>query len=395
MFHKISRNIETVFKRYQLIFFFIFSGLLAYVFISSLPFAMEYSQDMQWYPSKLMWEGTNPYVHYLENPNNWFLNQEPNYAHLLYFILYPLTLFSWESAKLLWAVLSMSAFIGTLIIFHIQKTPSYLLFFLTTFLIFGYTFSNTIANGQIVTFIAFFVSCAWHFRKKYPFISSICLALALVKYSFGLPILLGFFLSGYYRVTSLAASVHLAAMIYFSSLFDLALIETIFLPIEVAMTATNIGPIDVFSLGKILELKQIIEFNIAFIIVPVIFISFSLIIMINRNLFLDSEIIALSIILSLVTFFHLGYDQLMLLVGLFILKIDQKLTNKFFLVLSVISIFLWHGPRISNFLALESNWSMQMNIEFTFLVSFFLLSFVAFYIVNKLNFLKPVTQIED
>ena len=144
---------------------------------------------MQWYPTKLFWQGLNPYYEKLNNENT-FLAQSPNYGHMLYIILYPFSFMSWEFAKYTWAYMSMILFVLTLTIFYKSKISIVFILFATVFLLFGYTIKNVIGNGQMTIFIMFFIHLLGILEKKF-FLTSFSLAIVLTKYFIWFPNFIG------------------------------------------------------------------------------------------------------------------------------------------------------------------------------------------------------------
>lgn len=379
-----------IFNKFKPYFIFIFALLLAYVYYRSFNSALETSQDMQWYPSTLFWNGLNPYSEYLNNKENWFLASAPNYGHLLYIILAPLTFFEWETVKIIWAIISVISFILIILIFYKANISTPFLLLITSLLIIGYPLSNTIGNGQISILIGLFVSIAWFYRKKSFFITMFALSIVFVKYSFGLPILFGFFLAGYYKEVSGAIFINLITVLIYSYLFDIGFIEAFILPFKVAMTATGIGPIDLMSLERLLIMKNIIELKISYLLVPIIYGVFSLIVLKYKKDILDSEIISLSIFLSLVTFFHLGYDHVMFLIAILILKSVLKANDNYLILFSLVSVLLWQCGRLSSLFNLELECAMNMGIFYTSTISLFFIVLVFNYLLNKKNDPSPL-----
>ena len=70
------------------------------------------SQDFQYSPAKLFWEGTNHYEYILNKKDELtknkkiILSQNGEYGHVLYIIFYPFTLTNFENAKKIWTVLN-------------------------------------------------------------------------------------------------------------------------------------------------------------------------------------------------------------------------------------------------------------------------------------------------
>ena len=82
--------------------------------------------DFQWQPATLFWEGINHYNKFLTNGKYDFLCQGGEYAPLLNIIYYPLTLFEWEVARILWVITNIFfTFAIPLLICKKFKIPKY------------------------------------------------------------------------------------------------------------------------------------------------------------------------------------------------------------------------------------------------------------------------------
>ena len=99
-------KVKNLLKVLFIILFFLISLLSIYAGFKN---ALIYSNDLMWSPTKLFWQNINPYIYYLEGnlDNKIILSQNPNYHHLTYIILYPLSLISFESAKIFWAIINL------------------------------------------------------------------------------------------------------------------------------------------------------------------------------------------------------------------------------------------------------------------------------------------------
>jgi len=369
-----------IFNNYKFIFLGVFFLLLCINYYHSYYSAIATSQDMQWYPSTLLWNGLNPYQEYL-NGREWFLSQAPNYGHFLYILMYPLSMLEWENVKIIWAVLSMLLYFGLMLLFLFKgKVSLAFLLFISVFLVAGYPLSNTIGNGQISIFIAFFTTIAWVYRKDSLLISSVALSIIFVKYSFGLPILFAFLLAGYYKQVIIAGLVNLLAIFSFSIIFNISILESILLPLKVAMSATGIGPIDLMSLERLLIANNYIDIKISFLLIILVFLLYASYILKNYKLLSDNAIVGSGILLSLVTFFHLGYDHTMFIIAIFILKERFNATSIIIILVSILSILLWQVGRISSLFHLDLQVAMNMGISYTLITST-LTIWLSFYIL--------------
>ena len=387
LFH-LSSSLVAFYNKYRFFFISIFFLSLFLVFLESFLMAVESSIDIQWFPAKLFWNGINPYYEHIQN-KTMFLAQKPNYSHLLYIVLYPLAILDWEIVKVIWASGSIITFILTLVIFNKSQISEPFLLFSTFFLLWGTPLANVISNGQITIYIMFFTSLAWYYKDKSFLITTISLAFVFTKYSFGLPILMGFFLAGYYSQVTYALLINIIAVIIFCIKFNIKFLECLLMPFIVSGNHRYDGPIDIMSINYYLSQYGIIELNFSYILIPVIFASFIFIIIFNKKIFNSDEIISLSIFLSLITFFHLIYDHVMLLCGILFLKSYLKSSNLNFAFIFVIYIFLVFGTKVLYFLDIKffsdyHNYSLYFALIYAITFSSLVVIFVFQYVFGKI-----------
>jgi len=331
------------------------------------------SQDLQYFPSKLFFEGIDYYNSYLEK-NKWFLSQAPNYYFQLHFLLSPFTPLGWIPFKIIWFVFSSTLLI---IVFEDLKkryNVNYktLTFYLLPFFL-GFPLTNTLGNGQFGIVVVFLVYFSWVFRKK-SFFLSILLFLLLSKYSFGLPIIFGFFLMGYYRSIIISIITTISFPLIYSFIFDLNFLETIFLPLKVASISTAIGPSDIMSLSRVLfsdtnvSLVFITTFNLIFLSI----ISYYSI----KKRISDIQILLSSIVFSFIGFFHLGYDWVVLILILFFMR-DGLLKKIFYGIV----LFNFTIPRILKVFDINTIVDVHTNPIFIS-INIILLSTLFFNIIN-------------
>lgn len=375
--------------KYLFIFVFIISLLLTYYIAFTISLTM--GQDMQWYPSTLFWQGLNPYQEYLDG-RKWFLAQAPNYGHLLYLLMYPLVDIEWESVKIIWSILNITLFTTIIFLFK-NKTSLAFLLFIIFFLIAGHPILKVVWNGQISIIIVFFTTIAWVYRKESFVLTSIALSIVFIKYSFGLPILFAFLLAGYYKEFIIAGLINLGAVVLYSFMFDISIVESLLLPIKVAMVATNIGAIDLISIERLLIQNNLIDIKISYFLIISIFLLYGFYILKNHKYLSENAIISSGILLSIGTFFHFGYDHIILLIVIFILKERFQSTHLLILLVSTLSIFLWQCGRNSllyNF-NIECMAYMGISYKIIFATLTIWLSFYILYTDNRFeNEISPL-----
>jgi hypothetical protein len=148
---------------------------------------------------------------------------------------------------------------------------------------------------------------------------------------------------GYYRSIIISLLMIISFPLFYSLIFDLNFLETIFLPLKVASN-TGIGPSDIMSLSRSIysnntysSLVFVVFFNLLFILTLLYFTY--------RRKVSNYKIYLSSIVFSFVGFFHLGYDWFVLIILLFFMN-DGRYKNLFYVTILIYFIL----PRILKFL---------------------------------------------
>ncbi len=305
--------------------------------------------DAQWYGAKLLWDGINPYATAITS-SEWFLTAYPNYAHILYYILYPLTFFDWEQSKIVWFVFNVGCFIFTLYAFiRWEKIAVHKVLLIACLMLVGSNFANTLYQGQISVFILCCVSLAWIFRKK-SWLLLLLLSLVFTKYSLGLPILLGFFLAGYYKEAVGAFAINLLFALLFALQFDIGFLESLALPFEVASLYTSgHGHSDLLTLFRLTH-GDASFFGINFFSIGAVLVygAFSLYCLFYKPA--KHLIIIASLLLCFPILFHLQYDYVVLLAPIFIAFSSPGLSNKNRIIVLSVAAYFWIYPIIPKLL---------------------------------------------
>lgn len=341
------------------------------------------AKDLQYYPSKLLLENVDFYHSYL-NSSEWFMSQVPNYYFQLYYIISPISLLGWGNVKLFWYLLNV--FLICLFFYDIKKRQGVSFKQLSIYILpffLGFPMTNTLGNGQfgIIVFITIYFS--WILRHN-TYILSLLLFILISKYSFGVPIILGFFLMGYYRSVIISISLSLLFSIIYSIQFNLNVFRTIFLPIKINFSseAIRVGSSDIMSLSKMLfdnELtgQVVISFFLISFITTLFYYTF-------RRKASDIQLFLSSIVFSLFGFFHLPYDWVVLILILVFLN-DGLFTRIFYFII----LFLFTLPRIiklSSFFGFNVDWGQDfVNNPYFILLNLVLLICLFFKILNPSN----------
>lgn len=361
-----TNTINALIKRYPKTTFVLFALIIAraaYLSFGTATLGEWASLDMQWYPTKQLFglgefeQALNPYIAYLNG--DVFLANGPNYMPLMYYVMFPFGLLEWEGAKIAFALCNIALFCGVIALFMRYGINRGFVYGAAILAVLGYCFGNVIGNAQSAIMIGFFIALAYCFRHK-PIILSIALAFVCIKHSFGLPLLLGFFLAGYKREV-IAAGVLVALVVCaFSLQTHTSPIDTLRLLSQVnaahyASGSALGGPSDLFSLSQKLFHNPISP--ISFIILA-IYASFVWIVYAYKPE--QGAIISASIVLALFTLPHLGYDSYMLLLALLIAKDSYKASSLPMLALLALTLFIYRGQTLKPYIDSISQAIMQL-----------------------------------
>ena len=183
------------------------------------------SQDFQWSPSRLFWEGKNPYSVYLgmiektrfelrAEDSPFQLSQHADYPITGYVMLLPYAVFAWPIAKVLWAlsnmVFAVAFLLGVFRIARIEDRTTQL--FLAAVFLMSTPFRNAVGNGQHGFFsLAFFVwAVIW--SSKNQRVAGLLLGLSWLKYTVTFPLTLFFCVRHRFTTMIVAGLVHIVLL---------------------------------------------------------------------------------------------------------------------------------------------------------------------------------------
>ena len=341
-------------------------------------------KDAQWFPAKLFSDNIDFYHFYLENFNDWFMRSVPNYYFQLYYLLYPFSSVSWDTFKIIWFLIN-AAF---LLLFVLQVKKNFNFSYKKMVIIFlpfvlGFPLLSVFTNGQSTLLILIFIYFSWKFRDN-QFLLPIFLSLLTIKYSFGIPIIFGFLLMGYYRSVLLSGILTLVFPLIYSIQFNLKFLPTIFLPLKVATSSSSnpigSGPGDIMSLYGLLTDKPLLGINILTIGLTIFIILFAFL---SFKYHVDKKsIFTCSLLFSLFGFFHFGQAYV-----LFLLIIPLLYYTKYFKFLYGYLLLFCTSPRIVRILNLLFNQEIDVK-EFMrdkYFVIFNIIILLSFFVLVLLD----------
>ena len=278
-------------------------------FINTIEKGLVNGCDFQWQPAVLLWEGINHYEKFITNGKGDFLCQNGEYAHLLHILLYPFTLYKWETARILWLVLNIVfVFLIPVLICKTFKLSRYKTILLLLIFITCYPSRMTLSYGQQSLFVMFFMMFPFIFKNNISFFFS---GLSYVKYSSGYVVFLNFLASKQYKYFILASIPYLAGWILYFLITKSDPVTNFFEPIQLSLKKGYIRDADFFSLINIyFTAAKELYFKI-FILLIIFVINFLLLIKINK--FTDNFFkMSLVLICPLIFFPHSNYDYVLL-----------------------------------------------------------------------------------
>lgn len=173
--------------------------------------ATAHSGDFQWSGIHFLMSGQDPYRLYLSDPHQFILVQIPNYLPLLYFVLGPLGLASFGTAKVAWALINLVAGITTAL--WLSRRLGFKRWEVAVavgLFVCSSPFSIAVGNGQQTLVVL--AAAAFAFTVRTTVGSSLWLALSVAKQTFApLAIFIAFRTKGITRV-ALAGAISLVAI---------------------------------------------------------------------------------------------------------------------------------------------------------------------------------------
>jgi hypothetical protein len=322
-----------------------------------------HSQDFQWMPSRLMWQGVNPYEVYLGgHRDQLILEQIPNYGHFIYVILLPYAMLPWAYAKVAWLLTNVMMLVGFVIKARRQLTgvqSRALWSWAVLLMCLGYPIKNVLANGQQGILCLFGLGLCFIYRRR-PWLAGFGLALIVSKYSFGVFVATVMLAAGFTSVVGVAALLSAGAWLFVSFWTGTDPWVCLFEPLQVASRAVPLGFADLMSVFRILQGHAGGALGFGYGVIAVVYAIFCAMLWRQRHLLAtDSTALARalggSVMVSLGTVFHLGYDQT---VGLFfvwalLLGGRGRVDAVFLPLLLSMFGFFWLLPRFGKYMPVD------------------------------------------
>lgn len=286
-------------------------------------------KDFQWGASQALLHKQNPYTSYIAyksglGKNPYILNQSPSYPASAYVFLFPFAVMNWPEAKLSWAISNLIFTIILLMslqyLYPIRSRQA--LLFTVLVLIAGASWRTVMANGQHGLFALAFFALALIAREKSKTLSGLLLSLAWLKYTITFPLTLLFLYKQDYKPILVASLVHIALTLFVSVWIGEPWHEFFFSSVMIVANASSIGDSDVFGIVHKYALPEILA------VVALVIIALLTTRMLIEGVKTKTEkmkgqvsdllVLAYLSCVSLVMFFHLSYDFIVLILPLWL-----------------------------------------------------------------------------
>jgi hypothetical protein len=264
--------------------------------------------DFQWQPSVLFWQGINHYEKFISNGNWDFMCQGGQYSQLFHVILYPFTLFEWETARFLWVIVnSCLAFMIVTVLCKNFNIPKYKTILLILIFLSCYPTRMTINYGQQSLFVLFFLILPFIYKSNFAVLFG---GLSAIKYSTGYILFLDFIVKKQYKNFLLASILYILGWIIYFLYTKSNPIVNFFQPIEWSLQHGYKRDGDIYSLLQIYILGE--NKILKYISIILIF-TINMLFLIKINKIKDNFLkMSLILICPLIFFPHSNYDYVLL-----------------------------------------------------------------------------------
>jgi len=371
-FFKIKRN-------FNFILICLLGSVIIFIYAPIFKESIELKQlDFQWSPSKLVHEGINHYTYMLEGNRDRIIgSQYGEYLHGLYIMLYPFTLFSWETAKIVWFIFNF--ILATIIPLYLCKkfelgtseTMIIIFFFLTC----SVTKAHLVI-GQQSLLILLFISLPFVNNSKISFLLS---GISYFKYSIGYVLFLNLLISKKFKPLILTLIIPLLGLILYSYITKSYIFSTALQPFQLAIQNHLTGDDGISSMPKNIFLFSFFEF---FKFENKSFFALAISLMTNTYLIfkikkINDNLLKLSLILvsTLIFFPHYPHNFVLILpLLIYSVKNINKISSKisFFAAIYFLSFFriteIYIPSLIDNFVIHSQFMVLYFNKFFLFLI---------------------------
>jgi len=357
-------------NRNKLIFSFLTIVVVGF-FIQTISKGLANSCDLMWQPSKIFWEGINHYEYQMRTGDVFLGCQTGRYGHFLFIFLYPITLFEWEQAKIIWIIVN---------VFFVLSIPIILCKFnqistLSTYLIIGIFLTchptrMTFNLGQNSLMILFFLMLPFlTVSSKYKNLNFIAAGISYVKYSTGYVLFLNLLTEKKFKKLLLSSLLTIFGWLFYSYYTNSPFILNFFEPLKMNFQSNYTRTGDLYSIINIYFLK---ENNLVNKILQLGIVLFGNIYFLYQIKDIKNKLAKLSVICFLPLIFmpHSNYDYvLMLPLLIYTIKYYEFGISKYGLYLTI--YYFYFHRIIRHWINNDMIYQSGMFLIFTMFIIFF------------------------
>lgn len=347
--------------------------------------ALYQSIDFQYSPAVMTWQNINHYNYILSGGQRGSLNdpiiltQNGEYGHGLYILMYPFTLFNWDTAKIIW--LFFNVFLSFFIPIFLGKKNNLNrnLIFLSVFLFLASTPArSTIGNGQLSFLILIALVLPFLYESKKATVLS---GFSYLKYNTGYLLFLYFFLTKNYKKLFNSSIIFVIGWLIYSFITNTNLIECLYQPLKVAFYIKTTSELTYgFSFLKLFfsNNNELLELILLFssIFFSIIFLN---LIKNIKEVFLK---ISLFCLIILIFSPHRIYDYV-LLFPLMVYSLKNLKNSRVKSINLFFTFYIFYGLRFIKILGIEVDTNLVINISN--ILIFFLLFLINYFDYNFKN----------
>ena len=340
-------------KKFTEIFLFILFVVLLHSYIPTIleTLSANGSADFQWQPTKCTFDGVNHYEAYLSGSGKCqsFMSQTGEYAQGLYIILYPFTIFEWETAKSLWFLLNIFLiFILTFSLckkFKVGLIETYLIIF---FIYYCIIVRVNLVMGQQTIFTLFFLSLPFIYKSRF---TSILSGICYFKYNIGYGLFFLYLISREYKKLFFSTIPIFFGLIVYCFVTNTNIFENFTQPFELMISKSGLGS----NSGKIFLfsfIRDVFNFNefLKYLIIGILTLTLNLYFIYKISKLKNDLLILSSLcLLILISTPHWSHDNI-LIIPLLIYSIKYYEVNTFIsrinLASSIYFLHLFRGIQI-------------------------------------------------
>jgi len=286
----------------------------------------ENSEDFQWKPAQVLVEGSNPYAEYLSGEQEgWKTGADgivffPNYPITGYGFLAPFGMMDHHTATGIWSIINLCSAVGCVaLLWNLTgRKKKYGWLIAGAVFLAGSSVRDLISMGQHSLPVIFcLLAAVWASGKKWIWLSGIFLALSWIKFTITVPLGIWFIWKRRWKEAAIAFGIHLvtfAGICLWTKTGPFTYLQGFQEMAKATMSLSDFVP-DVYALSSLIELAPGLPSSFS-LFAPVLMIALTGWWAMKWSAGSTLQLLALLAFPASLAWFHLRYDQALLLLPL-------------------------------------------------------------------------------